>query len=57
MKNVANLSRSEREELFIVTAREVRLPEAMVEKNFWGLLDLGLGTPNLLPHSNVTLGK
>ena len=35
MKNVARLSRSEREELFIVTAREVNLPEAMVEKDFW----------------------
>lgn len=35
MKNVARLSHSEREELFIVTAREVNLPEAMVEKDFW----------------------
>ena len=35
MKNVARLSRSAREELFIVTAREVNLPEAMVEKDFW----------------------
>lgn len=35
MKNVAKLSHNEREELFIVAAREVSLPEAMVEKDFW----------------------
>lgn len=35
MKNIAILSRNDREELFIVTAREVNLPEAMVEKDFW----------------------
>ena len=35
MRNVAKLSRNDREELFIVTAREVNLPEAMVEKDFW----------------------
>jgi len=35
MNRVANLRRSEREELFIVTAREINLPEAMVEKDFW----------------------
>ena len=35
MKNIPILSRNDREELFIVTAREVNLPEAMVEKDFW----------------------
>ena len=35
MRNIATLSRNDREELFIVTAREVNLPEAMVEKDFW----------------------
>lgn len=35
MKNIARLSRSDREELFILTAREIKLPEAMVEKDFW----------------------
>ena len=35
MKNIAMLNRAEREELFILTAREVKLPEAMVEKYFW----------------------
>ena len=35
MKNVANLSRSEREELFLVSAREKSLPTAVVEKDFW----------------------
>ncbi|NCB42974.1 MAG: nucleotidyl transferase AbiEii/AbiGii toxin family protein [Clostridia bacterium] len=35
MNRVANLSRKEREELFIVTAREINLPEAMTEKDFW----------------------
>ena len=35
MKKVANLSSSEREELFLVTAREKALPEAMIEKDFW----------------------
>lgn len=35
MNKIANLSRKEREELFIVTARKIGLPEAMVEKDFW----------------------
>ena len=35
MHNVANLSHNEREELFIATARRMKLPEAMVEKDFW----------------------
>ena len=35
MRNIATLSRNDREELFIITAREVNLPEAMVEKDFW----------------------
>ena len=35
VRNIAKLNRNEREELFIVTAREVKLPEAMVEKDFW----------------------
>ena len=32
MKTVANLSSIEREELFLVTARERALPEAVIEK-------------------------
>jgi len=35
MKNVANLNRADREELFLVTAREKKLPEAVIEKDFW----------------------
>ena len=35
MKKVANLSSIEREELFLVTARERALPEAVIEKDFW----------------------
>ena len=35
MKKVANLSRADREELFLVTARERALPEAVIEKDFW----------------------
>lgn len=35
MKEVARRERKEREELFLVTAREIGLPEAMVEKDFW----------------------
>jgi hypothetical protein len=35
MSNVANLDHKEREDLFILTAREINLPEAMVEKDFW----------------------
>ena len=35
MKNVANLNSAEREELFLVTAREKALPEAVIEKDFW----------------------
>jgi hypothetical protein len=35
MKPVANLSRPDREELFLVTAREKDLLEAIIEKDFW----------------------
>ncbi len=35
MKNVANLGGAGREELFLVTAREKALPEAVIEKDFW----------------------
>jgi hypothetical protein len=35
MRRVANLSGTEREELFLVTARERTLPEAVIEKDFW----------------------
>ena len=35
MKGIALLSNAEREELFLVTAREKGLPEAMIEKDFW----------------------
>jgi predicted nucleotidyltransferase component of viral defense system len=35
MNKVAMLNTSEREELFILTAQEMHLPEAMVEKDFW----------------------
>lgn len=34
MRNIATLSRNDREELFIVTAREVNLPDAMVNPAF-----------------------
>ena len=35
MNKVANLSNEEREELFLVRAREKALPEAVIEKDFW----------------------
>ena len=35
MKRIANLSQTQRQELFIVTAREIKIPEAMIEKDFW----------------------
>lgn len=35
MKNIANLSSTEREELFLITAKEKALPEAVIEKDFW----------------------
>ena len=35
MNDVAKLSNAEREELFLVTAREKALPEAVIEKDFW----------------------
>jgi len=35
MNRVANLSQKEREEIFIIAAREIGLPEVMVEKDFW----------------------
>ena len=35
MKTVAKLSCAEREELFLVTAQETSIPEAMIEKDFW----------------------
>ena len=35
MKQIANLSQTQRQELFIVTAREIKIPEAMIEKDFW----------------------
>jgi len=35
MNRVANFGQREREELFITTSREISLPEAMVEKDFW----------------------
>lgn len=35
MRDVARMGPNDREELFLVTAREVNLPEAMVEKDFW----------------------
>lgn len=35
MNDVAKLSNAEREELFLITAREKALPEAVIEKDFW----------------------
>jgi len=35
MNNVANLTHKQREELFIATSRDIDLPEAMTEKDFW----------------------
>lgn len=35
MKEIARREMREREELFLITAREIGLPEAMVEKDFW----------------------
>ena len=35
MKTVAKLSCAEREELFLVTAQETSIPEALIEKDFW----------------------
>ena len=35
MNRIAKLDRREREELFLATAHDIKLPEAMVEKDFW----------------------
>ena len=35
MNKIAKLDRREREELFLVTAYDIKLPEAMAEKDFW----------------------
>ncbi len=35
MDSIAKSKSSDREELFISTAYEMRLPEAMAEKDFW----------------------
>lgn len=35
MNTVANMPREQREELFILTGRSMRLPEAVIEKDFW----------------------
>jgi len=35
VNNIARANQREREDLFITTAREIGLPEAMVEKDFW----------------------
>jgi predicted nucleotidyltransferase component of viral defense system len=35
MRNIASLSSTEREELFLITARKKKLPEAVIEKDFW----------------------
>lgn len=35
MNKIANSNRREREDLFLLTARDVKLPESMVEKDFW----------------------
>jgi len=35
LNKIARASQREREDLFITTAREIDLPEAMVEKDFW----------------------
>ena len=35
MREIANMSRERREELFLTTSRKSGLPEAMVEKDFW----------------------
>ena len=35
MNRIANFDRREREELFLVTAHDIKLPESMAEKDFW----------------------
>ena len=35
MREIANMGRDRREELFLTTSRKIGLPEAMVEKDFW----------------------
>ena len=35
MNKIAKLSHREREELFLATAHDIKLPEAMAEKDFW----------------------
>jgi hypothetical protein len=35
MNKIARISRREREELFLATAHDIKLPEAMAEKDFW----------------------
>ncbi|MEX0974381.1 MAG: nucleotidyl transferase AbiEii/AbiGii toxin family protein [Bacillota bacterium] len=35
MRRIASLARREREELFLATAHDIKMPEAMTEKDFW----------------------
>lgn len=35
MNSITNLSRRKREELFLATSHDIKLPEAMAEKDFW----------------------
>ncbi len=41
MNRIAKLDRREREELFLATAYDIKLPEAMAEKDFWVCWTLG----------------
>ena len=52
MNRIAKLDRREREELFLATAHDIKLPEAMAEKA--GQSDLG-GAPCTLPFSSFCL--
>jgi len=41
MNEIAKLDCREREELFLATAHDIKLPEAMAEKDFWVCWTLG----------------
>jgi hypothetical protein len=43
MNRIANLNRREREELFLATSHDIKLPEAMVEKDSWILYFRAMG--------------
>jgi len=57
MNRIANLDRREREELFLATAHDIKLPEAMTEKDFWLCWTLDYLCLDLDPDFGVSFEK